>query len=139
MRGQGDGVEVEHHVRDHRTPGGADDLSDDIRERVGCRHAAEEPICQRDNGVEVRTRHRAEGEDQGDQRAGGGSGALEQLQADVVRGEPLGEDPRADHDCGQQRGTDTFRGHPAGEGRSHRLSSTAGDGRLRVAWPPPTR
>ena len=41
-------------------------------------------VDERDDGVEVGAGHGAEHQDQADQRAGGGGGVLEQLQADVV-------------------------------------------------------
>jgi len=50
----------------------------------------------------VGARHRPEGEDQRHERAGGGEGVLQQLEADVV-GEVLGHDARPD-DGRQQEG-----------------------------------
>ena len=61
------------------------DLGDDVEPGVAGGDRAEEPVDERDDRVEVGARHGAEHEDQPDQRAGGGGGVLEQLQADVGR------------------------------------------------------
>ena len=128
---EGDGVEVEHEVGDHRADAGADDLGGDVGDELARGEAAEEAVGEGDDGVEVGARHRPEGEDERDEPAGGGGRVLEQLQADVVGREPLGEDARADDDGDEQAGADRLGGEPAAEGRGHRLSSTAGAARRR--------
>ena len=50
---------------------------------------AEQPVDQRDDRVEVGAGHRAEHEDQRDERASGRGGVLQQLEPDVVRRQPL--------------------------------------------------
>ena len=66
--------------------------------------AAEEPVRERDDRVEVPPRHRAEHEDQHRQTERGGGAVLQQLQPHVVRGQLLRGDSRADHDGDQQAG-----------------------------------
>ena len=64
------------------------------------------PVDEGDDGVEVAAGDRPEDQDQPDQRAGGGGGVLEQLQADVARREPAGHDPGPDDGDDQQAGAE---------------------------------
>ena len=106
MGGHGDGGKLEHQVRDHRADTGAHDLGRDVDERLtGC-DTSEHAVGQRDDRVEVRARYRPEGEDQRDERGAGRDRVLEELEADVVRGESLRGDAGADDDGNEQRGTD---------------------------------
>ena len=63
---------------------------------------SQEPVRQGDDRVEVRPRHRTEQQDQHCQPEDGGRAVLQQLQADIVRRQLLGRDPRADDDRDQQ-------------------------------------
>ena len=60
----------------------------------------------RDERVEVRAGDGAEREDQRDEPGAGRDRVLEQLQADVVRREPLRGDARTDDDRDEERGAD---------------------------------
>ena len=70
------------------------------------------PIDEGDDRVEVGAGDRPEDQDQPDQRAGGGGGVLEQLQADVARREPAGHDPGADDGDDQQAGAERLGDEP---------------------------
>ena len=95
--------QVEHQVGHDRADGAARELGRQVDRDLPVGHPAEEPVGQGDDRVEVAARHRPEGEDQGDQAGTGGERVLQQLQADVVRREPLGRDAGADDD-GDQAG-----------------------------------
>ena len=109
-----DGVEVEHQVGED----GAEDAADDLGRRHGRgRRGVEHPehaLDQRHHRVE-RGRHRLERQDQRDQRGAGDQAVLEQLEADVVRAEPLRRDARADDRHHEERGADQLGDGPARE------------------------
>ena len=84
-RGPLDGREVEHQVGEDRAEAAADDLGDDVEAGVAAADRAVGPIDEGDDRVEVAAGDRPEDQDQPDQRAGGGGGVLEQLQADIAR------------------------------------------------------
>ncbi len=68
------------------------DLRGHVDAGLGGAHTAEEPVGQRDHGVEVRARHGSEGEDEGHERGTGGDCVDQQLQTDVA-GQARGHDP----------------------------------------------
>jgi hypothetical protein len=61
----------------------------------------------------VGTRHRAEHQDQADQRAGGRCCVFQQLQADIVGREPARHDAGADHCDDQEPGAERLGDQPA--------------------------
>ena len=73
------------------------------------------PARQRHDRVEVRARDRHEREDERDEPGAGRDRVLEQLQPDVVRREPLGEDARADDDGDEEARADGLRSRAPGE------------------------
>ena len=92
------------------------------------RDAAEQPVGQRHDRVEVRARHRTEREDQSDQARAGRGRVLQQLQPDVVRRQPLRVDARPDDDRDEERRADRLRPPPGEPGCGR--SSAAPRGRL---------
>jgi hypothetical protein len=104
---------------------GAGDAAGDLRGHVGQDIAATQPSEDRvgdgHRRVEVPAGDRAEHEDDRVEARRGRRGILEQLQAHVVGGEPLGRDARTDHERGQQRRAEELRQETAGErGAGHR-------------------
>jgi hypothetical protein len=93
----------EHDVGSDGADHAADDLGSRVVAGVAPGDAAEARVDQRDDRVEVRARDGPEHEDDREQARGGGSGVLQQLEADVAGRELLGRDARADDDRRQER------------------------------------
>ena len=91
------------------------DLGGDVGDRVAPADAAEARVGERDDRVEVPAGDRAEHEDDREQAGCRGGGVLEQLQANVVRGERLRRDARADHERGKEGRAEQLGEQPAGE------------------------
>ena len=103
---------------------GADELGDDVGQRVLLVEPAADDQPDRDRRVEVGSRGWPEGEDERHEDADGCGGVLEQLQAHVAGTEPLGGDARADDPGHQEGGPDPLGQRLAGE--QLRLSSSRG-------------
>src|SRR5437879_800855 len=86
--------------------GAHDGLSGDVQDRLRSGDATEESVDHRHCGVEVGTGNRPDGEDDGDERAGGGGGALEELESDIAGAETLSGDAGADHRDHKERRPD---------------------------------
>ena len=75
---------------------------------------SEAAFDERDDGVE-RGRDRLQREDERDEHGAGGEAVLQQLQSDVVRGQPGGGDAGTDDGSDQERGADEFGDCPTPE------------------------
>ena len=76
---------------------------------AGRADGTEGPFDEGDDRVEG-SRHRQQGEDQGNEDGAGDQAVFEQLQAGITGGEVLGGDPRADHGGDQERRADELGG-----------------------------
>jgi len=112
MAGRGDGVEVEHQVRQHRAERTPDDLRCDGQRCLRGGHEPQRAFDDGDDRVEA-GRDRLERQDQRHECGAGDQAVLEKLKADVVRREPLGGDARPDNRHNQEPGPDRLRGQPA--------------------------
>jgi len=120
--GEVDGGQGEHEVGQDRPGDGAGGLRGGVPGQVptgqaGAGAAAEEPVRGRDDRVEVRAGHRSEDQDQDAQGERGRDRVLQQLHADVARGQPGGHDPGADDGGDEQCGAEEL-----GEERSPRCA-----------------
>jgi hypothetical protein len=107
--GEVDGGQGEHEVGQDRPGDGPDGLRGRTSGEVpagepGAGTPVEEPVRGRDDRVEVRPGHRPEDQDQRAERERGRDRVFQQLQTDVVRRQPGGHDPGADHGGDQQGG-----------------------------------
>ena len=81
----------------------AGDLCGYVSERIAPADALERCIDERHDGVEMPARHGPEHQDDRKQPGCRGRRVLEQLKPDVAWREGLRRDPRADHQCAQER------------------------------------
>lgn len=82
MGGERDRGIAEHRVRCDRPGDATGELRSDVDARDLRRHAAEEAIDERDDGVEMGARHRSERKDHGREHGRSGKGVLEQFDPD---------------------------------------------------------
>ena len=94
----------EHQMRDPNADDPAADLGNGVSERGPPEEAVDQDCGERHNGVHMRTRMRAEGQDQREERAAGRDRVGEQCQRRVPAAEPFRHDAGADHGDEQERG-----------------------------------
>jgi hypothetical protein len=119
MNGPNDLTEHLGHVTLTGTEHAAGYLCGYVGERVTPTEATEGRVGERDNGVEVPARHRAEHENDREQAGRGRGGVLEQLQPDIARREGLCRDPRANHQGREERGAKQLGEQASCKGRVH--------------------
>ena len=119
-----DCVEIEHEVGNYGTQAAADDLRGHVRNELPSGQPAQDSVGQAHDRIEMGAGDGAECEDQRDQPRAGGDAVLEQLEADVVRREPLGEDARADDDGDEQCGADGLSRGAASEVAVHSAAAS---------------
>src|SRR5580704_17008463 len=102
MSGDADSRQREHAVRCDSAESTAGYLRGEIGERVAPADAAEARVGERDDWVEVPTGDRTEYEDDRVEPCRCGGRVLEQLEANVIRGERLRRDARADHESSKE-------------------------------------
>ena len=115
MGGDADRGQREHAVGDDRAEHAAGYLGGDVGERVAPADAAEARVGERDDRVEVPAGDWAEHEDDREQAGAVAAAFSNSSQADVVRGERLRRDPRADHERGKEGRAEQLGEQPAAE------------------------